>query len=71
MPERLSRLELAGLADCASWRDGMHTGWRVKTMPKLEAKGLVEKRPVKGIWNGVAWFVTDNGRRILQEKSDA
>ncbi|MBA1157738.1 hypothetical protein [Microvirga mediterraneensis] len=65
----LNKLEMAGLQECARWPDGMHFHWKRKTMEKLAAKGLVEKR--EGCRNGwtvapfTGWVLTEAGKAAL------
>jgi hypothetical protein len=65
----LTKPEMTGLRDCANWPDGMHVGWKTKTMTKLQEKGLVEKREgCRNAWTPYAftgWVLTEAGLAAL------
>ena len=69
----LNKMLLRGLEECAIWckRDGfgMNSHWKPKTMQKLAALGLVEKREgLRSQWGGSTfdgWIVTAAGRDAL------
>ncbi len=70
MGERLTRLELGALMDTATWPHGLPFKWRPKTMPKLEAKGLVSLGRMPNNF-GASWMLTETGRAALREQKDA
>lgn len=70
---KLNKTMLAALQECADYctRDtfGMHEAWKRKTMPRLAALGLVEKRDgLRNRWAGSefsGWVITAAGRAEL------
>lgn len=61
----LTHSERDGLRGCSAFPEGYY--WRPKTMEKLEARGLVEKRMGRGCAFAPGYFLTAAGRTALSE----
>lgn len=65
----LTRHEKAALQECARYPRGRYC-WRVASMAKLEAKGIVAKIPHVDGYGCGAWVVTDAGHAALERDAN-